>query len=319
MTVDIVLATYNGARYLDLQLTSLISQSFTDWRLLVSDDGSTDETVAILERYATLDRRIEIVTRRSPGSGVGPALNFLNLLSHSSSDHAVFCDQDDIWFESKLAALHAEIVRVSARSEKPALVFAQGYHYYENAPSINGLTNLNYPRRLSDFLFLNGGIQGCSMIMNRELVALACRYGARVAMHDHFISLLAYSFGTVTRLSLPLMLYRHHKNNVTVSLGGGLMGKVIHHLFRRNFLVDAPHYAAVRSFYLAVKNDLGTEARNVLVAYLKLQKTPRLLWPCTALKYRFSINGSVMFCVYKMLFGEYVRNESHMKLRRWRV
>lgn len=319
MTVDIILATFNGARHIDLQLASLVSQTFIDWRLLVSDDGSTDETLAIVERYAAVDSRIHIVTRRAPGAGLGPALNFLNLLANSTSDFAIFCDQDDVWFETKLAALHAEIVAVSQRCKGAAMVFAQGYHYFENTSSINGLTNLNYPRQLSDFLFLNGGIQGCSMILNRELITLARRYSAKVAMHDHYISLLAYTFGTVARLSAPLMLYRHHSKNVTVSLGGGVLRKMHHHLFRRNFLVDRPHFEAVRSFYLAVKDDLAPEVRNVLLAYLNLHKVPRLIWPYLALKYKFSINGSILFCLYKMLFGEYVRNESHMKLRKWQV
>ena len=96
------MATMNGAQYLEEQLASIRAQSYVNWSLWVSDDGSTDETVEIINRFkATLsDQSITILN----GPRKGGAQNFLSLLANPviKADFYAFCDQDDVWFPSKL-------------------------------------------------------------------------------------------------------------------------------------------------------------------------------------------------------------------------
>ena len=102
--VTILLSTYNGARYLDALLELIWKQEWRNWRIQVRDDGSTDETVAILQRWM---KRIRLTL--TVGSPVGVTASFLELLKNSGDcDITMFADQDDVWHGNKVAlAVHA--------------------------------------------------------------------------------------------------------------------------------------------------------------------------------------------------------------------
>ena len=93
--IDILMATYNGGRYVAQQIRSLQNQTYADWTLWVHDDGSTDDTIPILCRMALSDERIHIV--QDEVRLHDPAWNFMYLLRLSRADYAIFCDQDDLW------------------------------------------------------------------------------------------------------------------------------------------------------------------------------------------------------------------------------
>ena len=98
----ILLSTYNGGAYLRKQLDSVLSQSVADFTLLIRDDGSSDDTLNILNTYS--DPRIRILT----GENLGPAGSFFALLEEArimGAEHIFFCDQDDIWMPHKLEKL----------------------------------------------------------------------------------------------------------------------------------------------------------------------------------------------------------------------
>ena len=96
----ILMTTYNGQTYLREQLDSLFSQTCQDWELYVSDDGSTDQTVAILEEYAHShpNMHVEVNTKN-----LGPARNFMRMVEKVDADAYMFCDQDDVWLKDKVA------------------------------------------------------------------------------------------------------------------------------------------------------------------------------------------------------------------------
>ena len=101
-SIAILLCTYNGARFLSAQLATIERQSHTNWRLIVSDDGSTDETLAIIRNFA---RRVPQSVELREGPQRGPCANFLGLAADPSitGDYFAFSDQDDVWHEDKLA------------------------------------------------------------------------------------------------------------------------------------------------------------------------------------------------------------------------
>ncbi|WP_156118056.1 glycosyltransferase [Paracoccus sp. PAMC 22219] len=100
--VVILMATWQGAPHLGTQLDSIAAQTHADWSLVVSDDGSTDRTRQIVERFAA-DRPTGQV-RLVDGPRAGATRNFLSLLDHVPPDAlAAFCDQDDQWLPHKLA------------------------------------------------------------------------------------------------------------------------------------------------------------------------------------------------------------------------
>ena len=129
--VDILLATYNGAAYLAPQLDSLLAQTHGHFRLLVSDDGSSDDTLAILQRYqSAFGGRMVLLPNdapnRAPAGGV--LRNFERLMRASAEDgraaYLSFCDQDDVWLPEKTATLlaAAQALEAAHGSAIPCLV-----------------------------------------------------------------------------------------------------------------------------------------------------------------------------------------------------
>ena len=175
--ISILLASYNGERYIEQQLLSLIGQTYKEWQLYVRDDGSKDETVTIVRRYEKMDNRIHLVTDEQ--GSLGCIGNFLALLPYSKTAYTIFCDQDDFWLENKLEVLWKTM------------------------------------KRRRHMLFRCGGVQGCSSLFNDKLKKLVLQYHGVTIMHDFTVTFLAVLFGEITFIDKPLMLYRQHECNVT--------------------------------------------------------------------------------------------------------
>ena len=120
MTLSILLATYNGENYLAEQLDSLLSQSYSDFKIYVSDDCSKDKTRNIISDYAKKypDRIIDLNNEQHFGSA---KLNFFSLVEKVDSDLYMFCDQDDVWLPNKVQKTIETYNRVDDK-EKPVLV-----------------------------------------------------------------------------------------------------------------------------------------------------------------------------------------------------
>ena len=121
-SVAILLGTYNGERFLEAQLDSLESQTVRDWKLYVSDDGSTDATVEIIRHYQSKWGTGKIQYRVGPQKGFSQ--NFLSLACDPSikADYYAFCDQDDVWLPEKLSVAIEHI----ARESSPGQLYAYG-------------------------------------------------------------------------------------------------------------------------------------------------------------------------------------------------
>lgn len=210
---DILLATYNGEAFLSQMIESIQAQDLASWRLLISDDGSSDATVAIASRLASNDPRIVLVeTGRHHRGVVG---NFFSLLPRSTASYVAFCDQDDVWLPNKLSTLAATLgdpeVATLAFSDlrvvdQDLATIADSFMRYGSfVPSRTELRNL-LPANIAP---------GCSMAFTRALLERARmpRQLEDVCMHDWWLMLLAAALGTVSYVAQPLALYRQHARN----------------------------------------------------------------------------------------------------------
>src|SRR5882762_2968068 len=102
-SIDVLLATYNGARYLRPQIESILNQEGVSFRILVRDDGSVDETPAVIEHYRRM--RPDRFIRVSGSDHLGAAGNFASLLREAKAPYAALSDQDDVWAPHKLRTL----------------------------------------------------------------------------------------------------------------------------------------------------------------------------------------------------------------------
>lgn len=302
MYVDILMATYNGEKYLRNQLLSLQQQTYEDWTLLVHDDGSTDDTPHILHKFAESDGRIKIVEEGN-GQQLGPGRNFLGLTRYSTADYVVFCDQDDIWFEKKLEIL-TDFAKKNFDANIPCLVYCDAYGYSdaEGTIAIDGVSRY-HAKDLREFLFFNAGYQGCSMLFNQKLCTMAAEYRADYYfMHDDVVSLLAHSFGRVYFLPKKLMLYRQHVANVTGNVNYDLHSYLRLVFNKSLYVLSEKHYKEKESFFNAYKDDLENNAQDLFTAYLKFPKKARYKRISLITRHRFSIGGSKLKLLFKTIF-----------------
>ena len=99
ISVDIIMGAYNGAKFLNALIESLRSQTHRKWRLLVRDDDSQDDTVALLNAAAQMDSRVQVVTDNL--GNLGCERNFHHLLGVSTAPYVMYCDPDDVWLPEK--------------------------------------------------------------------------------------------------------------------------------------------------------------------------------------------------------------------------
>lgn len=227
-TVAILLATYNGSRYLPEQLDSIARQTHSDWHLLVSDDGSSDDTLEVLDQFSRQHPgKVTLVSRSEHANGA--CGNFLHLIAccPSSYPYVAFCDQDDVWLDTKLAVSLAAIRELEARNPGPCLVFTDAAvvdsDLEELAPSFFAYTGVDPSRTKLAQLLVQNPISGAGIIMNSSLLSAVqesapCFSSEHIAMHDQWVGLVAACFGSIAAVNEALYLYRQH--------GGNAMGAI---------------------------------------------------------------------------------------------
>jgi len=226
--VQVLLATYNGERFLLEQLDSLSRQTYGRWRLLVSDDGSSDGTLSVLEAYVSREGRARIVD--GGASHGGACANFLSLLSYADAPYVAFCDQDDVWLPHKLGTLVDAMGQLERRypEGKPLAVFTDLAVVDDSLATISPSHMAHVgvdPRRCSlANLLVENKAPGCSMLVNRALYQEALRLpegGEGVIMHDWWLMLTAAALGAIGYVDRPTALYRQTGGNAVGARANG--------------------------------------------------------------------------------------------------
>lgn len=231
--IEILLATYNGERFLPEQIESIISQSYKDFNILSSDDGSSDYTLEILRSYEKLLKdKMSVINSESHSARE----NFYNLLDRSDADYIALCDQDDFWESEKLekslraikifedkygkdtpVLIHCDLMIVDENLNfqnkkmsditgiKKILKYATKDNSYEN------LYMLNNKKSFSRYLVENN-ITGNTIVFNKALRKLYKRPMVSF-MHDWWLGILAMTFGKVGYIDETLVKYRQHGLN----------------------------------------------------------------------------------------------------------
>lgn len=221
MSTLILMATYNGEQFVDQQIESIVKQTNPDWTMLISDDGSTDTTRKHIERWVCEDRRIQLIEKSGPG--LGPLRNFSCLMDsalHREEPYVAFCDQDDVWLPDKLERQLDEIQRLESALGRdcPILIHTDLEIVDESLviihPSIISFQMINHPSDTSPSMLISQNhVVGCSMLINRALLHLACPVPEMAYMHDWWLALCASTVGFRSYLPSSLVRYRQHADN----------------------------------------------------------------------------------------------------------
>ena len=217
--VLIVMATYNGGKYLNEQLDSLLQQTYPAWTLLVHDDGSTDETPALLRAYVKkYPDKIKIL---EDNTFFGSAsLNFSHLLSMADAEYIMLCDQDDVWFPEKIEKTLQKMKAMELKyPDVPLLVHTDLNVVGENMELLDNsfwhFGNLDPKYDALSRLLMQNFITGCTVMLNRRLLRKAMPIPESAIMHDWWLGLVASRFGKIGFLPEATIAYRQHDNNDT--------------------------------------------------------------------------------------------------------
>lgn len=227
MKIDICLATYNGAPWIDDFLNSLDAQTYQDWRLLVSDDASIDNTLELIKsHFKNRPDKLLLVQRTITGEGV--IKNFQDALDASSAHYILLADQDDVWLPEKLMVLHARMREIEQDRKIPALVFSDLEVVDDHLNTVNKSwwafmsVKPDWAMSFKGALYQNI-VPGCAMMLNRSLLKMTLPLPKGIIMHDWWFLLVCSVFGNVGFCNEKLVRYRRHAEAHTYLDKGGIM------------------------------------------------------------------------------------------------
>ena len=222
--IAILMSTYNGEKYLREQIDSFFAQTYKDWRLFVRDDGSKDDTLSILQEYATKNpEKVSIV--RDVKENLGAGKSFMHLLEKAEADYYMFSDQDDVWMDDKIKRTLKKLQSIEGQYGKdtPIGVFTDlsvvDSELNVLMPSLWKGDN-RHPEYIRNFYkqWTNRhATYGCTQMINRAAKNIVLPYrqleGVQGA-HDNWVEYLLIKNGKYDYLDEPTILYRQHGTNV---------------------------------------------------------------------------------------------------------
>jgi len=225
LSVNILMATYNGELYLDEQIATIYNQDISNLNLIVSDDGSSDKTSLILDKWKAKWNKGKFITLSGPGRGYSE--NFRSLLSQSDidADYTAFCDQDDVWHEGKLRVAIKAIE--SCEGERPGLYCSRTRLIDEAGAPVGFSPKFRRPPSFKNAIVQSIG-GGNTMVLNKAAVELAAESARRTGFVSHdwwCYMLVAGAGGMVIYDPTPHIGYRQHAANL-IGKNTGVLARV---------------------------------------------------------------------------------------------
>lgn len=263
--VDILISTYNGDKYLKEQLDSIFNQSYQNFRVILRDDNSSDNTLKIAKEY-----NLEIL---ESSKNLGAKKSFEELLkyalTHSDSNYFMFCDQDDVWDKDKVRKsieMMIYLENLKLNYNNPILIHSDLRVVDENLNIINNsffkYSKINPHIRSFNRLLMQNTVTGCTMIINRKLAQISLPIADDAIMHDWWIALVASQFGMIYTIKEQTISYRQHSSNEVGAVKFDyiyIFKKISTFLFNKELLQQKlyPNINQAKAFLEHYKNKYG--------------------------------------------------------------
>lgn len=265
-TVVVLMSTYNGERFLEKQLLSILQQQSCNVQLVIRDDGSSDNTVSIIKHYATMYTNIHLIA----GKNVGFKNSFNELIQFASrcnSKYYAFVDQDDVWLKKKLQTAIDYLRKVDDNIPCAFSSNSKLIDQYDNPIGIY----IPFSLRLTKLtLLINGLFQGCSMVFNKKAVDIYAAHPSPLKFHDLWMVYICGFLGQFYFSNECLFLYRLHENNVAgrkvTSKTKGL--KAIVASFRFWTRQHCNHQLDATKFYQEFEQQLNARDKALIFDYI---------------------------------------------------
>jgi len=301
--VTILMATYNGASYLVEQLDSLLLQTYTNWKLVIRDDGSTDGTLSVITDYIKKDERISL---NYHGDVHGAACtNFAQLSDWALANDAglvMFADQDDIWKNNKIAVSVASIIEMQKQHGDTVPLLCYSNFQFINEKGEELPQKLALPAALELRVLLNENhAWGCTMILNRLALEAVVPIPATAVNHDYWIALVISALGKTKLINQDLILYRQHTNNVSGNVDNMSFAKRFNRYVADQSYMIGPLTAnlnTVALFYARYQDRLSDYDQKMVSAFISSYQKGFIPLLAALFKYRIFKLGAAKNAVY---------------------
>lgn len=275
--ITILLAAYNGERFITEQIESLLSQTVQDFKLYITDDKSTDATWEMLSDLAEKNPDKIAIYQNEINSG-GAKYNFLKMMSEHSDDYVMLCDQDDVWLPDKIEKTIKKMCEMEKKygAETPLLVYTDLKIVDENlktiSPSYKAAMNANFSKTSLRNLISQTTLAGCAAMYNRALSNMLTDTPSFIVMHDWWIMLVASAFGKIDHIDEQTVLYRQHGSNDVGAKDVRKLGFKLHKMLHNDEIKKAlsETYTQAASFLEVYSDRLAEEQKALLTAYINI-------------------------------------------------
>ena len=281
-SIIVLLAAYNGGRYVVEQIQSIQRQTICNWTLLVRDDGSNDQTRNILDQLAARDSRIRVIEDRL--GRLGATRNFGALMQMAiteAADIVLFSDQDDVWLPDKMFKQLQSLYDLENRYGKhlPFLTYSDMEVVDESLSQIHP-SFMRYqrqqhePRNPINVLLTQNFVAGCTVAINRPLLQFAIPLPDEIHLHDWWLAVCAAACGRLGYVDEPLVRYRQHASNKVGAITVPGMFNFLAAAYRKR--LSEPQYSTLRPILQAAalserltirKVDCSSDVRRVIDAF----------------------------------------------------
>lgn len=296
--VEILLSTYNGERFLQPLLNSLLIQTHSSILITVRDDGSEDKTRAILEESAARDSRIRLLPEQT---NLGVRGNYSRLLSFAQCDYVMFADQDDVWMPLKVQKTIVKMKEMEQQfGEQTPLALHTDLHVVDANLKLISSSFWKYaklfPLRAASLnrLLVQNVVTGCTLMINKSLRHSMGSIPTEAIQHDWWIALFASAFGEIGVVEEATIHYRQHGHNVL----GALKFSALSYLIQKfsnppeaDFKYRQQNLCQAKTFLTHYHSLLNPKQCEMLVDYCQLLEGRFLPNFHLALRHGFYKNG----------------------------
>lgn len=308
--VLVLMSTYNGERFLCEQLDSVLTQSGVDVRLLIRDDGSTDNTLRILRQYAERYPDVELHEAKN----VGFIKSFSALIQMAvdyptTPDFYAFCDQDDVWMPEKLGIACDRLSKMDA--SKPCLFTSNSMEVDSDGNEMELFHKGHRPDYRKGNVLVYGTEQGCSMVFNRKAVEIYAGCPPEITWHDRWLYHICYFLGETSYEHKPLFYYRIHKNNALANNKANSLVNEKRRIVRifRLLFTEPPmtkHVEMAREFYEHFGDQLSADEQCLFKRYIVCRRNiiSKIYLLCSSqFSYPFSDANERRFLKWQIIAG----------------
>ena len=271
--IAILMATYNGEKYICQQIDSILSQTCKDWELYIHDDGSTDNTIAAVESYVEkYPDKIHLIYGKSTG---GAKYNFFYMFGQVEAPYYMTCDQDDVWLEKKIELTYDKMLTIEDKADISCLVYTElrvvDSELNTIADTMSEYQSLDCHKRTINQFILQNSVTGCTMMVNRALrdKMLHITDIDNTIMHDWWAALVAAQFGKTAFIDEPTILYRQHGDNSLGALGINKLSYIVRRVWQKKQIQESMRLGRLQAREFAKTYNLPTDSLAVRYAELE--------------------------------------------------